>query len=400
MCPTGGQGVPRETDVGARSVRAQSGAVADSRRRYRQEHAEQIAASNRGWRERNLERSRELNRESARRQRERERKRQEKNARGRERRELNVDAERERERRYREAHPEKAREYQRRYRERHPDRARRSAREYSQRHRDANAEEIRAKQRLAAAERRRRNPDEHREWYEKHLEEQRARGREASRLRRRLKKLGLPPSRIHRSYAEERRARDAEADEYFARRRDVTERAGIAAEARVGAELELPRVVAERRGVVLRQEMMPLNRDRRQWRSGIIAIPGKAQLRRKRDLQELKRQHLARVEKIRAERPQIFEHHRARNEARLREEVRLDSIARQHRGLPPYDVQNEVAARVEAEVTQIINSRLEAVRRRTIRRAEEIVARRLGENDPAAPHKVPGAGTSRGMEPR
>lgn len=399
MCPTDGEGVPHSSDTGARSTRTEAEA-ADSRRRYRQEHAEQIAALNRSWRERHLERSRELNRESARRQRERQRKRQEKNARGRERRALNVDAERERGRRYREEHPEKVREYQRRYRERHPDRARRSAREYSQRHRDANAEEIRAKQRLAAAERRKRNPDEHREWYEKHLDEQRARGREASRLRRRLKNLGLPPSRIHRSYAEERRARDAEANEYFARRRDVVERAGIAAEARVGAVLDLPGIVAARRRAVLRQEMMPSNRDPRQWRSGIVAIPGIAQLRRKTDLQELKRQHQARVEMIRAERPQIFEHHRARREARLREEVRLDSVARQHRGLPPYDIRNEVAARVEAEVTQIINSRVEAVRRRTIRRAEEIVGRRLMENDPAAPHQVPGAGIGRGMDHR
>ncbi|MBN8424404.1 hypothetical protein JF531_07700 [Microbacterium esteraromaticum] len=371
-------------------------AVAESRRRYREEHAERLAAEHRAWRERNLERSRELNRESAQRQAHRRRLRLKKNAHGREWYAENREAERERARRFRAEHPDKVREYQRRYKERHPERARRSSREAAQRHRDANADEIRARERVAAADRRKQHPNAHREWYERNLERQRARSRDAARLRRRLKKLGLPPSRIHRLFAEERRAHDAAAEEYFVRRRSVDERGAIAAEAVDARALDVPKVVAKRRRVVLRERSTPrrVARDEQATDYNEDLPVEVVRWRRARDLQALRETHEALVEKIRAERPQILAHHRERNEARLREEVRLDSIARTVRGLSPYEVDREVEIRVNDEVTAIVNQQLRAARHRTIARAADIAVRR--DRDEAAPHRVPGTGLDTG----
>ncbi|MDQ0614034.1 hypothetical protein QF046_001675 [Microbacterium sp. W4I4] len=402
MCPTGEDDEP----TGARPQqdwrKAHPEAAAEGRRRYREAHHEELAAAHRAWRERNRERSRQLNRESEKRQAQRRRQRLKKNAHQKERREQNPDAAREKSRAFREAHPDKIREYQRRYKERHPERARQSSRESAQRYRDKNAEELRAKQRLAAEERRKKDPDQHKRWYEKHLEEQRARGRETARLQRRLKKLGLPPIRFHRIYAEERRAHDAAAGEYFARRRDVATRGRIAAEGSDTDALTIPKVVAVRRRVILREQSRPtgstsIERDSTRPEEDIPAVVRR--WRRARDLQALKETHEALVEKIRAERPQILEHHRERHEARLREEIRLDSIARVVRGLPSYELEEELDARVDDEVASIVDQRLKAMRNRTIRRAEDIIHRGDPRFDPAAPHQVPGtgSGTTRGL---
>lgn len=399
MCPT--EEEPASTNPRPRRSGNQENpeAVAESRRRYREEHAERLAAEHRAWRERNLERSRELNRESAQRQAHRRRMRLKKNAHGREWYAENREAERERARRFRAEHPDRVREYQRRYKERHPERARRSSREAAQRHRDANADEIRARERVAAADRRKQHPNAHREWYEKNLERQRARSRDAARLRRRLEKLGLPSSRIHRLYAEERRAHDAAAKEYFARRRSVDERGAIAAEAVDARSLDIPKVVAKRRRVVLRERSTPdrVARDENATDHDKDLPVEVVRWRRVRDLQALKETHEALVEKIRAERPQILAHHRERNEARLREEVRLDSIARTIRGLPPYEVEQEVASRADNEATAIVNERLKAARDRTAARAEGIVRRYKAGRDAAAPFQVPESGTAFGM---
>jgi hypothetical protein len=134
---------------------------------------------------------------------------------------------------------------------------------------------------------------------------------------------------------------------------------------------------------------MPLEQDPRAWRVSGDLPPEVIQWRRARDLQALKESHDRLVGKIRAERPQILEHHRQRNEARLREEIRLDSIARELRGLAPYDVEQEMQARVNDEVSVIVDQRSAAIRHRTIARAEGIVHRRHDiERDPAAPHQV------------
>lgn len=396
MCPTGDEREASEPNPRQSWRQAHPEAAAEGRRRYREAHAEERAAAHRAWRERNIERSRELNRESAKRQAHRRRQRLKKNAHAREWYAENREVALERGRRFREEHPDKIREYQRRFKERHPERVRRSGREGAQRHRDANADAIRERQRVAAAARRKTNPNAHREWYEKNLEEQRARGREDQRRRRRLKALGLPPSRIHRLYAEERRAHDAAADEYFARRRSVTERGAIAAEAVDGFGLDIPKVVAKRRRVVLRDQVMPLKRDPRAWRVGGDMPPEVIQWRRARDLQALKESHLRLAQKIRAERPQIMKHHRQRNEARLREEIRLDSIARELRGLLPYEIEQELNVRMDEEVTQIVDQWLRAMRHQAVARAADIDRRRGAEPDRAAPHQAPGAGSDGG----
>ncbi|BDZ39342.1 hypothetical protein [Microbacterium suwonense] len=396
MCPTGDEQEASEPNLRQSWRQAHPEAAAEGRRRYREAHAEERAAAHRAWRERNIERSRELNRESAKRQAHRRRQRLKKNAHAREWYAENREVALERGRRFREEHPDKVREYQRRYKDGHPERARRSGREYAQRHRDANADAIRERQREAAAARRKRNPNQHREWYEKNLEEQRARGREDQRRRRRLKALGLPPSRIHRLYAEERRAHDAAADEYFARRRSVAERGAIAAEAVDGFGLDVPKAVAIRRRVVLRDQVMPLERDPSAWRVSGDVPPEVIRWRRARDLQALKESHDRLVDKIRAERPQIYEHHRQRNEARLREEIRLDSIARELRGLPPYEVEQEVKSRLDDEVTRIVNQRLNAMRHRIVTRAEDIAKRRNTGWDAASPHQVAATGPDMG----
>ena len=394
MCPTEDEHETPEPNPRQSWRQTHPDAAAKGRRRYREAHAEERAAAHRAWRERNIERSRELNRESAKRQAHRRRQRQKKNAHAREWYAENREIALERGRRFREEHPDKIREYQRRFKERHPERVRRSGREGAQRHRDANADAIRERQRVAAAARRKTNPNAHREWYDKNLEEQRARGREDQRRRRRLKALGLPPSRLHRLYAEERRSNDAAADEYFARRRSVAERGAIAAETVDGFGLNIPKAVARSRRVALRDQVMPLEQDPRAWRTSGNMPPEVIQWRRARDLQALKESHDRLVEKIHAERPKILEHHRQRDEARLREEIRLDSIARGLRGLPPHDLEQEMQARVDEEVSVIVNQRLAAIRRRTLARAEGIVHRRHDiDHDPAAPHQVQGLGS-------
>ncbi|NYE18054.1 hypothetical protein [Microbacterium immunditiarum] len=87
-------------------------------------------------------------------------------------------------------------------------------------------------QRERARERRIRNPDAQKQWYAQNLERERARGREASKRRQRLKTLGLPPRRIERVFAAEKRANATAADEFFSHRRDRTEKRQLKLELR------------------------------------------------------------------------------------------------------------------------------------------------------------------------
>jgi len=129
---------------------------------------------------------------------------------------------------WKQAHPEQARENQRRWREAHPDRVRGYHRRYYQRHRDEiavrtqryrDANESAVKQRRAewaAANRERiteyqRKYREDPERYAKTL----ASNREARRVQRLLDAGGLPPRRLHRVAAAERRANEAGADHFF-----------------------------------------------------------------------------------------------------------------------------------------------------------------------------------------
>ncbi|WP_193597873.1 MULTISPECIES: hypothetical protein [Microbacterium] len=380
---------------------AHSEKIDEQRRAWRDGNREQIASQRKAAREANPERDRETQRRARERRRSRELRRLAHNAHSRLMRERDPEAARERSRRFREEHPDKVREYQRRYRERHPERARQNQAMAAQRHRDANAEAIRERQRSAAAERRQQRPDAYRQWYERNLEEQRARGREASRLRSRLKKAGLPPRNIHRAYAADRRANDAAADRYFRRERSVEELAVIATELEQRGNLRLPRSVRE-----LRRDLMdgPLpaayylqqsveNRDPRDESGDFTSQRYLTALKRmrNRELEALREQHEQGLQNIHAQRPQIYEHLQLRRRAALREEIQMDSIARVARGLKPYDIDHELRVRLDKEVTPVVNAKLTEVKEHTLQRVDEILARYGEVSDPAAPYRAPGA---------
>lgn len=387
MSSSVGQDPERKREADERWRHANTEKIADYKRRYVQEHAEHIAELNRAWREANLDRSRELNRLSARRQAKRRHQRQTRNTRARERYPKIREAAIERARRFRQEHPEKVREYQRRYKETHPERARRNAAATARRYRDSHAEELRERQRLTAAERRRANPDAFKDWYARNREAQRARGRDASRLRAKLKALDLPPRRIQRTYASERRANEAAADEFFQRRRSVDERATIAIEAFDADALEIPSTVDQRRRQLARigSASTAGEQTRRATRSGedrrrrpaedAELTLENAKARRAYDLQRVKQGHETARQKILDSRPEIYEYHRRRRQAEIREEVRMDSVARTLRGRDPHDVDRETAARIDAEVSAIVRARLEALKERTLGKVDPVIER-------------------------
>lgn len=315
------------------------------------------------------------------------------------------EAARQRSRRFREEHPEKVREYQRRYRERHPERAKANQAAGAQRYRDRNAEVVRERQRALAAAHRRKHPDAYREWYERNLEEQRARGREASRLRSRLKKAGLPPRTIRRIYAEERRANDAAADKYFTTPRSVEELAVIATESVHSRALELPQAVRSLRrelldGPLPAAEYLQRSVDRDEHGAEDGAFRSKRYLdalhrMKKRELTALQIQHEQELQNIRDQRPQIYEQHYLRRRAQLRDEIRMDSAARVLRGLEPYDLDAEMRKRVAEEAESLVNERLADAKEQTLHRVDEILDRYRPIVDPAAPYQGPsGPGAS------
>jgi len=381
-------------DVGRRWREANADRLRAYRRRYREKNSEYLAERARAWRQENLERAREHNRGSERRRKARLRQKQARNARARERYPEIRDQQVERGRRFRQEHPDKVREYQRRYKERHPERYRANAAATAQRYRDAHADEIRERQRLAAAERRRANPDAYKEQYARNIEQQRERGRNASRLRSRLKALDLPPRHIHRTYAADKRAHTAAADEFFRRQRSLDVRAVITIEASHPDALDVPDRVDTRRRQLLRgspsiptvERVRRTARDpeyRQRFRDLQEARHAETiRARRARDLQRVKESHEAARQKILDAQPAIFERHRGRRQAQIREEVRMDSIARAQRGLPPYDLDRETQERVNAEVSEILRRRLGEVRDRTLRRVDGV----LHKYDRAAPH--------------
>lgn len=394
----------RETTRRWRETHAEH--LKEYRRRYREENAEAIAESIRAWRVAHPERRRQLTRESARRQAARRRQKAARNARARERYPEIREQAIARGRRFRHEHPEKVREYQRRYKERHPERYRANSAAASQRYRDTQAERIREKQRQAAADRRRENPDYYKEQYARHLEQQRARGRAASRLRSRLKALDLPPRQVHRTYASDKRAHAADADDFFQRRRSVDARARATLEVIDPDLLEVPARVEVRRRQLARKKNPTSVKQRveRATRSGEhhgraheTAAERQAErlrTRRASDLQRVKMAHDAARQAILDAHPKIYEAHCRRRRATIREEVRMDSIARIQRGQPPYVLDDEVAARLEAESTEILRERIEELRARTLRRVDRV----LQKYDPAAPYPTPGSGASSGRQ--
>lgn len=236
---------------------------------------------------------------------------------------------------------------------------------------------------LAAARHREANPEALRERYNNNLEAERARSREGARRRRRLEKLGLPPRRIQRVYAGDRRANTAAADEFFARERTVKERGRIAAELQYVASNIPASVEQARRAYFNAPDPMP------------EASPRMLALNR------LKAQMDRQTQEVLQERPTLLINHRHRHEARLREEIRMDSIARQLRGRPPLEAGIELERRLVAEVDTGIKRRLNAIRTTGTERAQRIIG--VERQRPAEPHHFgvhPRAAAYRDPSPR
>lgn len=291
---------------------------------YRVKNRDRLADAVRGWKDANPDRARQHNRESMRRAAERKAAAEQRRARGRAWYARHRAQERARARAYRLEHPERVREYRRRYTERHPDRAATAARQASQAWRDRNPDATRRKQRDAARKRREDDPDGYRRWYQQNLEQQRARSREASRIRTRLKQLGLPPRQIRRIYANEKRASDARADEFFAARRTA----------------------AQKR--TLRHELDPLAHTRaavRAARDRFTGTPAQAPSAEFERESALERERQAWLHAL----PTLVGGYENRHRSRITEEVRMDSIARTAFGRAPYDIPAEAACRLRAE---------------------------------------------------
>jgi hypothetical protein len=245
------------------------------------------------------------------------------------------------------------REYRRRFRERHPERAAEQARRASREWRDRNAHVVREHQRAAAAARREQDPDAFRRWYEANLERERARGREASRLRSRLKKLGLPPRKIHRVYAEQKRQHAADAKSFFEEKKrtatqlqtialEAPHRAGDLAALRAAREIKAARARAQSPGVRAEVAQRAAHaRERVRWARAL---------------------------------PTLVERYEESNRPRVREEVRMDSIARQRRGKPAYNVDAETAKRLRRAALNAAIARLVPDRNpEAIARARQVI---------------------------
>lgn len=312
-----------------------------ARRRYYAKYRDRQLDSVRQWKRENPERARQLNRDSMRRQALRRKAVEARRAAGRAWYAEHREEERARARQFRRDHPEKVREYQRRFRERHPERAAEQARRGSERWRDRHAETVRAKQRSTAAERRADDPDDFRRWYQSNIERERARGREASRLRSRLKKLGLPPRKIRRVYAEERRANVAAGDSFFSRRRSAAEKRQLGNES--FDVMPAPHYALDARArYIERMRARPMSAD--ELRTSAERVQAQLRVARLRErASELLPGAVRQVEESSAA-------------ARVRNEVRMDAVARRLRGGPALDEAAEVSRRVHAEaVARVAN---------------------------------------------
>lgn len=278
-------------------------------RQYREANRDHLADVNRAWRAANLERSRKINRLSAKRQAERRSRQEQKRKAGRAWYREHRDQQLERSRRFRREHPEKVREYQRRWKDKDPERARELGRNWTQAHRDRNGDQHRALGRAAASARRERDPDAYKRWYEENLEAQRARGREASQLRSRLKKLGLPARKIQRTYAEQKRANARAADDYFARKRTASE---------------------------IRRLSKPDSGSRDRALAADLAQHG------------IEERHAE--DRFLVRLPELIKTHRERYGERIIQDVTMDNVARIARGKTPYDVEHESNQRLLREL--------------------------------------------------
>lgn len=313
-----------------------------------EERATRQAASRQRWREQNPEYGRlwkqanpEKHRAHSRASHHRANRKKRRNEKARQKYRENPEPHRERGRKFRREHPDKVAEYQRRFEERHPERAAEQGRRATQDWRDKNADSVREKGRSDAAQRREADPDKFRAWYQANLERERARGREASRMRSRLKSLGLPPRSVGKVYANEKRSNATAADHFFQRRRtagDVT---------RLRDELEPARAILD-----------PAWRARA--KASFEPTPTHLLAAWARD------SALARARLSPTQRREIFAGYLAKHGDKLRQEATLDSRARVLRGEQPLDVEREVKQRAADALNQSERARLERIVARTM----------------------------------
>lgn len=319
---------PDERVNGRRRTRGEKPIGDEARRaavaRYYAKHRDQKRESAKGWRAENPDRARAHNREYMRRALAARKAQEARRANGRAWYHEHRDEERARHRRFRAEHPDKVREYQQRYRAKHPDRAAESSRRAAQRWRDANAERTREMNRLAAQRRRQEDPDYQRRKYQEDIEAQRARSRNNARQRARLRALGLPARHIHTVYAADKRADQAAADAFFTARRTAPQLRDL--------ELERRSAPATRRA----------RAGARRTATGIDSSPLEGQLILARNI-DAERALWARML------PDLITRFTERHRDRIREEIRMDSIARQLTGKPAYDIAVELAHRIRAD---------------------------------------------------
>jgi len=214
--PSAGQ-KPRARERNRQYRQADPDRHAASTRRWKEAHPERVRELHRQWRADNLERARELNRESMRRAAERKRRLEEKRRRN-----------NEASGRWKEAHPEHVRAYHLEWTAANRDKVNEYYRRYRATHRqelngratawrDSQPETIK-RARKAWADRNKKRTTEIQgkrrsdpEKYRADLDANSA----AKRLARRLERAGLPPKRVHRTTAAERRGNDKTANIYF-----------------------------------------------------------------------------------------------------------------------------------------------------------------------------------------
>lgn len=220
---------------------------------------------------------------------------------------------------------ERQRGYQRTYEERHPERKLESGRQSSARWRDSHPDEARARNRDSSALNREKDPERYRRWYQANLDRERDRARDSSRRRTRLKQLGLPPRRAPRSFAADRRVNAAAADAFF--RRDWSSEADAIARA------EAPQLLTRQR-----------------FLASSDPVPQELIDRFKATTNEIREGY----EEFELQRrlPQIIEQRGRRHMSAVREEVRMDQVARKINGKPPLDVDREIEVRVAARVLE------------------------------------------------
>lgn len=257
---------------------AAASAAADPKRdyakRYREEHREEIRAYRANYHAQNRDEVNRKNREYMRERSRRMREQQAKRARQREREHARYAADPEKRRqqiaRWREAHPEKNAEYSKRYYERHRRARLKSAQEWRDQNPEKHARAMKSWQqrnRDSLTEYQRKYRAENPEAYQRAL----VATRDRQRVQRRLKVLGLPPIRKTRVKARDRRVNESAAREFFERERGAAARKRLLSEyTPLGQEaLEVWR----ERSPLARRRDAQLSRFRRQLESGAARVP-------------------------------------------------------------------------------------------------------------------------------